>query len=166
MKWKNDRSAREPDGVPDDFTVEYDDDFGTPQDGEVYREQPDYGDNGYQDSYNDGYGRGMTTVIRIMAVIPAATMTVMTMAMTTVTGIRMMATAMITAATATATVTTMGMGTMTVIRTAAMTMDTTTVSGRSRNRWNSMHRLKSGKSMGEMGIPTRRHAKRKSADVY
>ncbi|HIT79491.1 MAG TPA: hypothetical protein IAC40_04330, partial [Candidatus Faecivivens stercorigallinarum] len=45
MRWKNDRSAGEPDGVPEDFTVEYEDDFGTPQAGEVYREQPEYRDN-------------------------------------------------------------------------------------------------------------------------
>ena len=57
MRWKNDRSAGEPDGVPEDFTVEYEDDFGTPQAGEVYREQPEYRDNGYQD-YDDGYNSG------------------------------------------------------------------------------------------------------------
>lgn len=58
MKWKNDRSAREPDGVPEDFTVQYDDDFGTPRDGEIYGEEPAYRDNydnGYNAQYDDGY---------------------------------------------------------------------------------------------------------------
>ncbi len=61
MKWKKNRSAGEPDGVPEDFTVEYDDDFGTPRAGEIYGEEPAYQDaydTGYSARYDDGYDDG------------------------------------------------------------------------------------------------------------
>ena len=63
MRWKEKQPSADEPAYDDDFTVSYEDDFGTPREGEVYQD-PDYDspqvyhDPAYRNSqayYNDGY---------------------------------------------------------------------------------------------------------------